>query len=179
MKLGARIRHLREQRGMTVADLARKVGCTSSFISQLERDRTNPSVATIQKIAKVLGATTSAFFDETARNGRVVRKRERRKIVFPGREITDHLITPSLSGRLQVLYSVIKPGASSKGPYRHDSDEECALLLKGKMRFWVGEEEYTLESGDSLTFESRIPHRWENIGSERAEVIWIMTPPSY
>ena len=64
-------------------------------------------------------------------------------------------------------------------PYAHDSDEECVIVLKGRMHFWVGDEFYDLNEGDSLLFESRIPHRNRNPGVTKAEVLWIATPPSY
>lgn len=164
-----------------MADLAKKVGVTPGFISQIERDLSNPSIDSIQKIAKALGASVSSFFEEMGpRNGRVVRRAERRQVVFPRAGVTDYLLSPSLSGFLQVIHTEVAPrGGSGPEPYRHDSDEECAVVLKGRMRFWVGDEEDTLEAGDSITFESRIPHRWENIGRGKLQVLWVMTPPSY
>jgi mannose-6-phosphate isomerase-like protein (cupin superfamily) len=63
--------------------------------------------------------------------------------------------------------------------YAHDADEECVVILKGRMEFWVGDEYYEAEEGDSLLFESRIPHRNRNPGPTKAEVMWIITPPSY
>lgn len=180
MRLGRRIRALRSKRGLTVAELAKRTGYTPSFISQVEKDITNPSIASIQKIARTLGASVSTFFDENHGKRLVVRKTERRKIVFPRNQVTDYLLSPSLAGHLQMIYTEILPGGGSGGePYTHDSDEECAVVLQGRLRFWVGDDAHLLKEGDSITFESRIPHRWENAGRGKAIVLWAITPPSY
>ena len=116
-----------------------------------------------------------------ASNGRVVRVGDRRRLIHPKRQWEDFLLTPRESQRLQVILSVVEPGGGSGGeePYAHDSDEECVIVLKGQMHFWVGDEFYELSEGDSLLFESRIPHRNRNPGASKAEVLWIATPPSY
>lgn len=165
---------------MKVAELAMLTGYTPGFISQIENDITSPSIASIQRIAKTLDASISSFFDDARAKGRVVRRAERRKIVFPRVKVVDYLLSPSLSGHLQIMYTIIYVGGGSgKEPYTHDSDEECAIVLEGRLRIWVGEEVFHLNRGDSITFESRIPHRWENPGRRKAVVLWAMTPPSY
>jgi mannose-6-phosphate isomerase-like protein (cupin superfamily) len=111
---------------------------------------------------------------------RVVRGAERRQLIHPSRQWRDYLLTPSLKGKLQVILSVIEPGGGSgEEPYAHDSDEECVIVLRGRLEFWVGTDRYLLEEGDSIVFESRVPHRNRNPGPEPAEVLWITTPPSY
>jgi mannose-6-phosphate isomerase-like protein (cupin superfamily) len=79
-----------------------------------------------------------------------------------------------------VILSTIEPGAGS-GPesYAHDSDEECVVVLGGRLEFWVEEERFELQHGDALLFESRRPHRNRNPGPGSAEVLWIITPPNY
>jgi transcriptional regulator with XRE-family HTH domain len=180
VKLGERIRALRLKRGLTVAELAKRAGYTPGFISQVEKDITNPSIMSIQKIASTLGAAVSTFFDDTHGKRLVVRKAERRKIVFPRSRVTDYLLSPSLSGHLQVIYTEIQPGGGSGSePYTHESDEECVVVLRGRLRFWVGEEMHLLREGDSITFGSRMPHRWENAGRGKTAALWAITPPSY
>jgi mannose-6-phosphate isomerase-like protein (cupin superfamily) len=111
---------------------------------------------------------------------RVVRRGERRQFVHPKRQWRDYLLTPNLTGKLQVILSIIEPGGGSgEEPYAHDSDEECVLVLRGRLEFSVGVDSYLLEEGDSIVFESRTPHRNRNPGPGQAEVLWITTPPSY
>ena len=105
---------------------------------------------------------------------------ERRQFLHPKRQWRDYLLTPNLTGKLQVILSIIEPGGGSgEEPYAHDSDEECVLVLRGRLEFSVGVDSYLLEEGDSIVFESRTPHRNRNPGPGQAEVLWITTPPSY
>ena len=153
---------------------------SESFLSQVERGVANPSVASLRRIAEALGESVGAFFAGPPVAGKVVRVKDRRRLVHPARQWEDVLLTPRESRRLQVILSTIEPEAGSGDePYAHDSDEECVIILSGRLEFWVGEEHHELEEGDSLVFESRLPHRNRNPGPAKAEVLWIITPPSY
>lgn len=179
--IGATIRRLREERRLSLKELAARSGLTQSFLSQVERDLTSPSVASLRKVAQAFGVPLAALFQgPVVPENRVVRGRERRQLVHPRHQWRDYLLTPNLSGKLQVILSVIEPGGGSgEEPYAHDSDEECVVILQGRLDFWVGADHYLLEEGDSIVFESRIPHRNSNPGPDVAQVLWITTPPSY
>lgn len=179
--IGQTIHRFREERQLSLKELAAKSGLTQSFLSQVERGLTSPSVASLRKIAQAFGAPLAALFQgPVAQANHVVRRDQRRQLIHPGHQWRDELLTPNLQGKLQVIWSVIEPGGGSGDePYAHDSDEECVVILRGRLEFWVGSDHYALEEGDSIVFESRIPHRNVNPGPERAEVLWITTPPSY
>jgi transcriptional regulator with XRE-family HTH domain len=179
--LGLTIRRLRESRQLSLKEVAARSGLTQSFLSQVERNLTSPSVASLRKVAQAFGVPlTELFQGPVIPENRVVRRAERRQLIHPSHQWRDYLLTPSLTGKLQVILSVIEPGGGSgEEPYAHDSDEECVVILRGRLEFWVGPDRYMLEEGDSIVFESRIPHRNRNPGPERAEVLWITTPPSY
>jgi transcriptional regulator with XRE-family HTH domain len=178
--LGESIRALRDTRGQSLKQLAEATGLTQSFLSQVERELTSPSVASLRKIAEALGTSVATFFGGGSPNGRLVRKDDRPVLVHPKRRWRDSLLTPSMSGKLQVIWSEIEPGGGSGDePYSHNSDEECVIILRGKLDFWVGDEHYKLNTGDALTFESRLPHKNRNPGPGKTQVLWVMTPPSY
>jgi transcriptional regulator with XRE-family HTH domain len=179
--LGMTIRRLRESRQLSLKEVAARSGLTQSFLSQVERNLTSPSVASLRKVALALGVPLAALFQgPMTPEDHVVRRNERRQLVHPKRQWRDYLLTPNLVGKLQVILSVIEPGGGSGDePYTHDSDEECVVILRGRLEFWVGTDRYLLEEGDSIVFESRIPHRNRNPGPDQAEVLWITTPPSY
>jgi transcriptional regulator with XRE-family HTH domain len=178
--LGQKIRQLREGRGLSLKALAGAAEVSVSFVSQVERGVTNPSVASLRRLAAALGSSVGALFDGPQSVGRVVRAGERGRLVDPAHRWEDLLITPREAKRLQVIESIIQPGQGSGAePYTHDSDEECVLVLEGELEIGVGEETFLLHEGDSLLFESRIPHRNVNPGQSPARVLWITTPPSY
>jgi transcriptional regulator with XRE-family HTH domain len=182
LALGSRIRAIREAQGRSLRSVAETAGVSESFLSQVERGVASPSVASLRGIAEALGERIASFFDERdgSPTGQLVRVADRRRLVHPKRHWVDLILTPRSSTRLQVIMSIVEPGqGSGQEPYAHDSDEEVVIVLKGTLRFWVADEEYLLEEGDALHFESRVPHRNVNPGPARAEVLWITTPPSY
>ena len=177
--LGARIRTLRRATPLTLRQLAERAAVTESFLSQVERGVTSPSIATVQRIARALGLTIGQLFaDEPLR--RLVRREDRRRITYPGLDAVDEFLTASTSGRLQVILSTIAPGGGTgEEAYTHESDEEVVVVLDGSLEVWVGEEHYLLAEGDALTFPSRLPHRNINPGDRPARVLFCLTPPSY
>jgi transcriptional regulator with XRE-family HTH domain len=178
--LGLRVRALREASGLSLRQLAGAAEVSESFVSQVERGLANPSVASLRRLAEALDASVGSLFEGNSAQGRVVRLKERARLLHPRRKWEDSLITPRDARRLQVILSEIEPGeGSGDESYSHESDEECVLVLKGSLEFKVGEESYLLEEGDSLTFESRRPHWNRNPGPRVAHVLWIATPPSY
>ena len=179
--LGSTIRRLREERNFSLKEVASRSDLTPSFLSQVERNLTSPSVASLRKVALAFGVPLTALFQGPSMpENHVVRRKDRRQLIHPRRQWRDYLLTPNLTGKLQVILSVIEPGGGSGDEaYAHDSDEECVVILRGRLEFWVGTDWYLLEEGDSIVFESRIPHRNRNPGPDQAEVLWITTPPSY
>lgn len=176
--LGTRLRELRERQALSLRSLAERAGVSESFVSQVERGRANPSVASLRRLAEALGASVADLFEAGSARGLHVKASDRPRLVHPQRRWEDFLITRGAK-RLQVILSVIEPGGGSDEPYSHDSDEECVLVLRGSLEFRIGDENYLLEEGDSLIFESRLEHWNHNPGPSKAEVLWISTPPSY
>jgi len=178
--LGARIRTLRRDAGMTLRQLADKAGFTESFLSQVERGVASPSIASVQRLAHGLGLSIGELFAEPPRSGRVVRRDERRRVTYPGLRAVDEFLTVGRDARLQVIESTIEPGGGTGDEaYAHESDEEVVVVLEGRLELWVGDEHYVLREGDAITYPSRIPHRNTNTGDRPARVLFCLTPPSY
>ncbi len=180
LRLGLRIRSLRKARRLTLRDVSERAGVTESFLSQVERDVTSPSIATVHRIARALDLSIAQLFAEVADAGRVVRREARRRVEYPGLKAVDEFLTSNMAGRLQVILSTIEPGGGTGAePYTHDSDEEVVVVLAGVLDLWVGDEHYVLRDGDTITFPSRIPHWNVNRGSAPATVLFCLTPPSF
>jgi transcriptional regulator with XRE-family HTH domain len=180
LQLGPRIRALRQARGLTLRELAERAGVTESFLSQVEREVTSPSIASVQKIARGLDLAIAELFVEEAPHGRVVRRAERRRIAYPGLLAVDEFLTSGLDGRLQVILSTVEPGGGTGDEaYAHDSDEEVVIVLSGTLELWVEDERYVLEAGDTVTYSSRLKHRNKNVGDTTATILFCLTPPSF
>jgi transcriptional regulator with XRE-family HTH domain len=178
--LGARIRALRLARGETLRKLAAQAGVTESFLSQVERGVASPSIASVQRIARALGASIAELFATDDRAGIIVRAVDRRRIVYQGLGAVDEFLTRATDGKLQVIMSTIQPGGGTGDEaYSHDSDEEVVVVLEGVLDLWVGQEHFRLEEGDAVTHSSRVPHRNTNPGPGVARVLFCITPPSF
>jgi transcriptional regulator with XRE-family HTH domain len=180
LALGDRLRSTRRARGLTLRDLAERAGVTESFLSQVEREVSSPSIASLQRICRALGISIGELLDTGSRVGRLVRREDRRRITYPGLGAADEFLTADVHGRLQVILSTIDPGGGTgPEPYSHDSDEECLVVLEGRLDLWVGDDRVELAEGDAITYPSRVPHRNVNPGPAPARVLFCVTPPSY
>ena len=180
LQLGTRIRSLRQARHLTLRDVAERASVTESFLSQVERDVTSPSIATVHRIARALDLSIAQLFAEEGDTGRVVRREARRRVTYKGLKAVDEFLTSNMSGRLQVIMSTIEPGGGTGAdPYTHDSDEEVVVVLDGVLDLWVGDEHYVLREGDAITFPSRLPHWNMNQGEVPVTVLFCLTPPSF
>ena len=182
-RLGSAIRRRRQARGLTVVDLAERAGFSASYISQLERGQVNISVSALKKIADVLDVQLVSLFEDDSKDGDsnriVVRKNERKTITYPGSNVRNELLVPDLNRQIEFIWASTPPGSNSGNESYCHAGEECGLVIKGKMGIWVGDQCYILDEGDSISFKSSTPHRWQNIGDEDLEIVWVITPPSF
>lgn len=172
------IRETRKLRGLTLAEVAQAAGVSSALLSQVERDRVDPSLETLRKIAGVLEVPLfSLFLVEEASQVEVIRRGEERTITSPG----GHLVYTQKSvsgGDLEVLTGVMQPGGMShKTPWTHAS-EECVVVTTGTLRLEVSGIAHDLNAGDSCHFDSRLPHRFVNATDTAVEYLVAVTPPS-
>lgn len=179
MMLGQKIRQKRQEKGLSLTELADKIGRTPSFLSQIERGLAEPSITSLRKISEALDVPIFYFLLDTAEHNPVVRRQERKVLNFPESHLTFELISPDLNRKMEVMEAKLEPGASTcDEPLTHPG-EECMLVLKGKMKIQIGEEEYYLEPGDSIYYFSMIPHKVTSVGDE--DLVWIstITPPAF
>jgi quercetin dioxygenase-like cupin family protein len=87
------------------------------------------------------------------------------------------LLSPNLSGPLELLMSTVEPGADS-GDYSHDGNE-AGIVISGTLDLWVNNQFFRLEEGDSFSFSSTSVHRCSNPGKTHTKVVWVITPPHY
>jgi DNA-binding transcriptional MerR regulator/quercetin dioxygenase-like cupin family protein len=175
--IGARLRKLRTQGGLTLAEAAGRAGLSASFLSCVERGQANASVASLQKLSTIYDTNVLAFFSKTTTKNKLVRKEQRRGLSSePGIHI--ELLAEGEKAMEPHLFH-IAPGASSGGSYHHEG-EEFVYVIEGGCEIWLDEvEHYRLESGDCLYFSSHQTHRWSNVGNVEAVLLWVNTPPTF
>jgi transcriptional regulator with XRE-family HTH domain len=176
---GERIRQRRRAMGLSLRALGEKVQLTGSFLAQIERGLSSPSIASLQQIAKVLEVPIFYFFTQERLVQRVVRRDTRRNLHFPGSNMTYELLVPSLKHKSMGLVIRLGPGERIDPIRLAEATEEWLLLLEGKVAIQVAGERYELEPGDSISYEG-----WEiewlvSTGEAEAVLVGNMTPPAF
>ncbi len=175
-RIGAQLRAARQAARKSMAEVAEQSGLTKGFLSKLERDLTNISVASLIRLCDALGISVGSLFQ--AAKGEAVRKGEYPPINFGGKGVREYLLTPAGEKRVQAILSDIEPGGGSEDePYSLPTDVEFAFVLAGQLRIVVAGEHVTLDVGDAFTFQSSIEHTFHVLPSAGpAQVLWVFSP---
>ena len=185
-KVGMRLRQGRERRGMSLRELARRVGVSPSLVSQIELDRVNPSVSTLYALVSELGMTMSDVFGDGAQPARriqrspdedgVVTHQDGRREINLASGVRWERLTPRSDSDVEFLYVEYPVGAESCPPdalVTHGG-REYGYVTSGRLGVHVGFDEYELEPGASIVFDSSSPHRLWTIGDEPVHAVWVV-----
>ena len=178
MHLGNKLRRMRQARGLTAVELAKRARVTTGFISQLEYSQTVPSLQTLQRIAAVLGVSLTYFLLEENLQPQVVRKQERRILHLGHDGACVSLLSPLPAQHLELALCELPPGAVSWSTARSHAGQQCHLLLQGTVRADYGDKTYHLDEGDSILWEGTLPYRLENIGTNDVRLLIATAPAS-
>lgn len=181
--VGSMIRDLRTSRGITLAELAEKVDRSIGYVSQLERDQSGITIATLQKVAEALGVGINWFFQGPAKappgeRDIVVRKGNRRILDLSAEGVVEELLSPTLTGQLELVLTTFQPGSSTGKGGRLRKGEEAGFLLSGSLDLCVDRKRHRLTTGDSYSLRHKGRHRFENNSDTPAVLLCVLTPPS-
>jgi len=201
-ELGPRLRRVREDRGISVRELARRIGCSPSLISQIERGLSAPSVGMLYAIASELRASLDFLFgvavpgdamlatahgDGHVRSGAggngtgpgghgLVQRRSSRRTIDLASGVRWERLTPGADERVDFLEVIYEPSGHStdmRRPLRHDG-QEYGLVVSGRLQASVGFETFELAPGDSIAFDSSLPHQYWNTTDGDVHAIWVV-----
>jgi DNA-binding transcriptional MerR regulator/quercetin dioxygenase-like cupin family protein len=174
--MALRLRQLRRQRHLSLAQVGDAVGISVGFLSALERSQMSASVGTLRKLARFYRTNILDFFNPQEPSSRVVSP-QMRKVLPAGPGVEMELLAWGNTVMEPHLFR-IAPGAGSGESYAHEG-EEFLYVLRGELKISVGEQEHRLEVGDSFYFESSEAHHWVNPGRVETYVLWVNTPPTF
>mgnify|MGYP001123537440 CR=1 FL=1 len=173
--VGKRLRDLRHERALTLAQLGQRAGLSASYLSQIERSVIMPSLSNLTTIAMSLDVEIGYFFEDTTSSPSVVRSKEGKVIERLDDAIVEFLSADPSGKKIQPYRVVCQPGASREQPPTH-SREKFGFVLKGQLTVTVGQETFMLKAGDSIHYQTLQPHSWRNEGDEECVTLWMVSP---
>ena len=187
-KVGGRLRAERERLGISLRELARRVGVSPSLVSQIELDRVNPSVSTLYALVTELGMTMSDVFGDSPSGEPVIRRLreededglaerpETRRVINLASGVRWERLTPQSDREVEFLYVVYPVGAAScpEDALMTHGGKEYGYVSSGTLGVRVGFDEYELGPGGSIAFDSSSPHRLWAIGEEPVHAVWVV-----
>ncbi len=178
--LGQRLRGLRELHGLSQRELAKRAGVSNAVISLIEQNRNNPSVGMLKKVLAGFPLSLADFFALDLAPREQVFYRAEELIEIAGGKVSYRQVGLDLSGRgLQILHERYAPGADTGETMLRHEAEEGGVVISGRLEVTVGDQRRILGPGEAFYFDSRLPHRFRNLGEEEAVVVTACTPPSF
>jgi transcriptional regulator with XRE-family HTH domain len=159
--VGKKLKAIRLKNDMTIQELASQSNVSSNMISRVERGLTIPSVEILMKLAAVFDKSINYFVEEVS---------------------TSHEIVFSLPGQRDTTVYDDENNMHTESYTSGLRDPQfmsflCTVpVLEGQLKVTIASEEYSLSAGDSLSFKSHLPHRWDNVGDDNARIIWTLSP---
>lgn len=177
MDIGKKIKELRTSKNLTLEELASRSELTKGFLSQLERNLTSPSIATLDDILEALGTNLAEFFKED----------HQEKIVFGEDDFFENekdgatikwIVPNAQKNEMEPLLLELEKDAKSQLIMPHDG-EEFGYVLEGCISLVDKGTVYSLKKGECFSLKGMHKHYLVNHNEEKAKVIWIMTPPNF
>jgi transcriptional regulator with XRE-family HTH domain len=170
---------MRKRQGLSQAELAKRVGVTSSSISQVEGNQIYPSLSTLIKIADVLTVDVRSFFRESESIGKRIVFQASEAVEVKSKSVAENIrirrLTPvDFQGKGEAYLVEMPPDASVSGHFLDCKGEEMGCVLSGEISFRLEEFDHTCREEDVISLTSATPHGWWNAGSTAARLFWIV-----
>lgn len=178
--VGKKLKSIRLKNDLTIQELAHKSRVSSNMISRIERGLTIPSVEILMKLAGVFEKSINYFVEEVTATHEVVFSSpgKRDKTVYDDEKNmhTESFTSGLRDPQFMSFYCTVQQGGTSGDQDMYHPGDELIYVLEGSLRVSIAGESHLLNAGDSLSFKSHLPHRWDNVGSGQAKVIWTLSP---
>ncbi|MCW3462051.1 helix-turn-helix domain-containing protein [Chitinophaga nivalis] len=178
IQISNKIKEKRKSKGITIQELADKADVSKGLISQIENNRTVPSLLVLINIIKALNLDMNEFFneiDQQTQGAKVIIKQKAAYQEFekePAKGfVYKRVLTKNVKNfPVDIVLLELKKGARRAHSVKTDA-YEYKYIIKGKVEYQIDNEKYVLEEGDSLFFDGRLGHKPANIGEENAQIL--------
>jgi len=178
---GELIREIRKKKGLTMREVSQAIGVSESLISQIETNKISPAIDTLLAITEILNIDIEYIFRNyrKAKKPSVVKAGKRK--TFAEHEVIYEIIS-KIDGQcrenaIEGYILTLKPGAKTHDKEYGHTGSELGFILEGSGELIFCGEEYKLNQGDSVSFDSNEPHTFVNSGENILKAFWITTPP--
>ncbi len=180
-EVGIRLRTIREKHGLSQRQLAKRAGVGNGTISLIESGSSNPSVGALKSILSGIPMDLATFFGfELPQENKVFYQAD--ELIEIGKDgVSYRQVGPQIPGqKIQMLHETYAPGADSGRVKLSHEGEECAVIIRGRLEVWVGDQKRILQTGEAYYFSSLTPHRFRNpSNTDECELISACTPPNF
>ena len=187
VELGVRLKKRRLEAGLTLAALADEAGFGKAYLSRIENGKKVPPIGSLARIASVLGIEAASLLTDNTqvqqswRGVSLVKRADKRPTVMGGSAFGyDYLsLTDATAGRALQPFLFTFPDKVDKFVFFEHEGEEMMHVLTGRVEWQVGMDKFILEPGDTLHFDSRIPHRGHALAGPATALVVIYSPAGY
>ena len=178
--VGKKLKAIRLKSDMTIQELAAASNVSSNMISRVERGLTIPSVEILMKLAAVFDKSINYFVEEVSTTHEIVftspGNRDRTVYDDENNMHTESYTSGLRDPQFMSFICTVPKGGSSGQKHMHHPGDELIVMIEGKIKVTIAGENYLLSVGDSLSFKSHLPHRWDNVGDQDAKIVWTLSP---
>ncbi len=176
MEIGIQVKQRRKELELSLRELGKLAGVTASFLSQIENDQVSPSLLSLQKIATALQVPMFSLLQDTP-YGSVVKADQRRKFRFEEDKITYDLLTPDFSRDMMAYLITIEQDTSRIAQPLAKPTQQWMHVIKGKMKIIIGDDEYLLEEGDTVSYDGDLLQEFGSVGEQELQILCCISPP--
>jgi transcriptional regulator with XRE-family HTH domain len=184
VNIGKKLQEIRKQQGLSQRELAARAGLTNGTISLIEQNKTSPSVASLKSLLDAIPMSIAEFFAtiEEAPNAKYFYAKDEFTEIAPQSGLSAlslRQLGNASSHALQLLDETYPPGSDTGPELLSHAGEEAGIVLEGAIEITVSEQTRVLTKGEGYLFDSRLPHRFRNTGTETCRIISACTPPTF
>jgi transcriptional regulator with XRE-family HTH domain len=177
--IGQKIKERRTEMNISLRVLGSLTGLSASFLSQIENDLTDPSISSLQKIAKALKTPMFTFLNGGGQPEQVVRRDARKQLSFPNPHVQFDLLTSDLNRQMAGFLIHLKSGESHHAQQLFKATEEMMYVIEGQMNIQIGESTHSLSPGDSIYYEGSQLVSFTASGADDLVILCMITPPAF
>lgn len=173
--VGARLRHIRKSKGLTLSEVAKKTDMSVGFLSNLERDISSPTLDNLWHVCEALDISLIKLLENSNSDGRLIRADER-DTIFKQNDSAKYETINFGENRMEGLIITLSPNCRYEKPWKHPY-EEIGLVLEGDLVIYFEDEEFLLHKGDAFYIEAKKMHSLSNPSDSPCVSYWVKRMP--